>query len=69
MKWIKYLYNGAEVSMGWNEENEEMAKAEADNGEYIIEDDGLVDAKPISQEERIKELEEALMLLLSGVTE
>ena len=29
-----------EKSMGWNEANEEIAKAEAYNGEYTIEDDG-----------------------------
>ncbi len=28
------------VTMGWNEANEEIAKAEAYNGEYTIEDDG-----------------------------
>lgn len=28
------------VEMGWNEINEEVAKHEAYNGEYIIEDDG-----------------------------
>lgn len=28
------------VSMGWNEVNEEIAKKEAYNGEYTIEDDG-----------------------------
>ena len=27
-------------TMGWNEVNEEIAKREAYNGEYIIEDDG-----------------------------
>lgn len=27
-------------SMGWNETNEEIAKREAYNGEYTIEDDG-----------------------------
>ena len=31
------------VSMGWNEANEEIAKAEAYNGEYTIEDDGQPD--------------------------
>lgn len=41
MKYLKYLYNGAEVEMGWNEVNEEVAKREADNGEYTIEDDGV----------------------------
>ena len=29
-----------EKSMGWNEFNEEIAKKEAYNGEYTIEDDG-----------------------------
>lgn len=28
------------VTMGWNEINEEIAKKEAYNGEYAIEDDG-----------------------------
>lgn len=43
MKIIKYLFNGTSVEMGWNETNEEIAKREADNGEYIIEDDGHPD--------------------------
>ena len=30
----------SDVSMGWNEANEELAKREAYNGEYTIEDDG-----------------------------
>lgn len=58
------------VKMGWNEANEEIAKKEAYNGEYTIEDDG----EPVSeiqptQEQRIAELEEALDMLLNGVTE
>ena len=48
MKIIKYQYcvvvDGKEmlfpVEMGWNEINEEIAKSEAYNGEYTIEDDG-----------------------------
>lgn len=58
------------VEMSWNEINEEIAKREAYNGEYTIEDDGV--EEPVTDptpEERIKELEEALALLLSGVTE
>lgn len=55
------------VTMGWNEVNEELAKKEAYNGLYTVEDDGT--EPPVSQEERIRELEEALALLLSGVTE
>ena len=31
------------VEMGWNEVNEEIAKREAYNGEYTIEDDGQQD--------------------------
>lgn len=52
------------------EANEEIAKREAYNGEYTIEDDGQ--PEPEAQqtpEERIAELEEALELLLSGATE
>lgn len=56
------------VIMGWNEINEEIAKKEAHNGEYTIEDDGQPEAQP-TDAERIAELEEALALLLSGVTE
>ena len=58
------------VEMGWNEANEEIAKKEAHNGEYTIEDDGRPEPEaPQTEAERIAELEEALALLLSGVTE
>ena len=58
------------VAMGWNETNEEIAKHEAYNGEYTIEDDGQPEPVPQqTQEERIAELEEALAMLLNGVTE
>ena len=30
----------SDVTMGWNESNEEIAKREAYNGDYTIEDDG-----------------------------
>lgn len=33
----------SDVEMGWNEINEEIAKREAYNGEYTIEDDGKSD--------------------------
>ena len=85
MKTIKYnlctrVNHGAEenpvweevlspITMGWNEVNEEIAKREAYNGEYTVEDDGVEEPAAPSQEERIAELEEALTLLLSGVTE
>lgn len=56
------------VEMPWSEENEDIAKREAYNGAYSVEDDGQpeAEAKP-TQEDRIAELEEALELLLSGV--
>lgn len=57
-----------EVLVQWNESAEEIAKREALNGEYIIEDDGEPDP-PQTDAERIAELEEALNLLLTGVTE
>ena len=58
------------VTMGWNEINEETAKKEAYKGEYTIEDDGKPDPEVKRTEaERIAELEEALDMLLNGVTE
>lgn len=57
------------VEMGWNETNEEIAKREAYNGEYIIVEVPDVEPDMPTQEDRIKELEEALALLLSGATE
>ena len=40
------------VTMGWNEANEEIAKKEAYNGEYTIEDDGQPEpvAEPTTDE-------------------
>ena len=60
----------SDVKMNYSEPNLVIAKREAYNGEYTIEDDGQPEpvVKP-TQEERIAELEEALELLLSGVTE
>jgi hypothetical protein len=66
-QWEDVLYP---VIMGWNEENEAIAKAEAYKGEYTIENDGKpAPAAEPTPEDRIAELEEALALLLSGVTE
>ena len=36
-----------EKTMDWNEINEEIAKREAYNGEYTIEDDGQPEPKPV----------------------
>ena len=58
-----------EVVRPYSEANKELAKVEAYNGEYTIEDDGQEEPTERTQEERIAELEEALEMLLSGVTE
>ena len=57
-------------SIPYSEANEEIAKREAYNGEYTIEDDGQPEPEvQQTPEERIAELEEALDMLLNGVTE
>lgn len=50
------------VEMGWNEINEEIAKREAHNGEYTIEDDG-------QPEPEAKETTDDVVNALLGVTE
>lgn len=57
-------------SLPYSEISEEIAKKEAYNGEYTIEDDGQPEPEvQQTPEERIAELEEALDMLLNGVTE
>lgn len=70
-KIIKYLMQNSllPVEMPWTEANEAIAKAEAHNGEYTIEDGGNATEEQPSQEQRIAELEAALEMLLSGVVE
>ena len=68
MKKLIYSFMGNAVEMPWNESNEEIAKAEADNGEYTVEDDGKPVAAALpSESERLAALE-AAMLELMGVT-
>lgn len=58
------------VTMGWSEANEAIAAKEAHNGEYTVDDDGQEETEQQpTQEQRIAELEAALEMLLSGVTE
>lgn len=61
MNWIKYRYKGADASIGWNEENEALAEAEADKGKYTIEDDGLPESNSTSADE--------LLEVMLGVTD
>lgn len=65
-KWVDNLFF---KTLPYSEENEEIAKQEAYNGEYTIEDDGVEETIESTPEERIAELEEALDMLLNGVTE
>lgn len=58
-----------EKTLAWNEANEALAKQEAYNGVYTIEDDGQPERFSPTHEQRITELEEALELILSEVTE
>ena len=48
---IEQVFTG--VSLGWSEANEKIAKAEAYNGEYTIEDDGKPEPAP-TQLDRIE---------------
>lgn len=56
------------VETEYTEANFGIAKRDAYNGVFTIVDDGLPEAQP-TDAERIAELEEALDMLLSGVTE
>ena len=58
----------SEIETDYLESECERIKLIAYNGEYTVEDDGQPEPEA-TPEERIAELEEALALLLSGVTE
>lgn len=66
-----------EKSMGWSEANEEIARREAYNGEYTIEDDGVPEPEPepdlesrvVTLEEDSSDMKQALNMILTGVTE
>lgn len=75
MKMIKYFMNdgGSAVSLDWSEANEEIAKKEAFNGEYTIEEceplESLESLEPTT-EERLAALESAMLeMILGGMTE
>lgn len=52
------------VSMRWSELNEEIAKMEAHNGEYTIEDDGAEEAIEPTEKERLAALEAAVLEMM-----
>ena len=53
------------VSLGWSEANEELAKREAYNGEYTIEDDGQPEPEPTEQEQLRADVD--FLLAMGGV--
>ena len=55
----------SDVSMGWSESNEEIAKREAYNGEYTIEDDGQPESEPTEQEQLRADVD--FLLAMGGV--
>ena len=67
MKKIKYLMRESllPVKMPWTEANEAIAKAEAHNGEYTIEDDGL--PEPVAPENSAPTWDELAAALQEGV--
>ena len=52
------------IELGWSESNEEIAKKEADNGEYTIEDNGIEEKVRPTIEERTAALEAAMLEML-----
>lgn len=55
----------SDVSLGWSEANEELAKREAYNGEYTIEDDGQPEPEPTEQEQLRADVD--FLLAMGGV--
>ena len=60
---IRQIFSG--VSLGWSEANEELAKREAYNGEYTIEDDGEPEPEPTEQEQLRADVD--FLLAMGGV--
>ena len=63
-----WIENVLRKILPYSEENEAIARMEAYNGIYTITDDGE-ERDQLTRDERIAELEEALQMLLTGVTE
>ena len=55
----------SDVALGWSESNEEIAKREAYNGEYTIEDDGQPEPEPTEQEQLRADVD--FLLAMGGV--
>ena len=57
------------VALGWNKTNEEIAKREAYNGEYTIEDDGQPDPADIPTKEDELEARLTYVEMMTGLLE
>ena len=55
----------SEVTMSWSESNEEIAKREAYNCEYTVEDDGEPEPPPTEQEQLRADVD--FLLAMGGV--
>ena len=66
MKMISYIFRGNIKTMPWSESNEEIAKREAVDGVYSIEENEEQEAMEPTAEERLTALEMA-MLEMMGV--
>ena len=55
----------SDVTMGWNEANDPIAKREAYNGEYEIIDDGEPEPEPTEQEQLRADVD--FLLAMGGV--
>lgn len=60
MKKLKYFYMGNAITMDYTQENESLAIAEADNGEFVVEDDGIEKSPLPTIDERLKMLEKVM---------
>ena len=60
---IQQIFSG--VILGWSEANEELAKREAYNGEYTIEDDGEPEPESTEQEQLRADVD--FLLAMGGV--
>lgn len=56
----KIVQDFVDITRTWSEKDEEIAKREAYNGEYTIEDDGQPEPPPTT-EQRVSDLEEQLV--------
>ena len=65
-QWEEILYS---VIMDWNETNEEIAKREAYNGEYTIDDDGQPDPADIPTKEDELEARLTYVEMMTGLLE